>query len=182
MPRPFRPIRALRRALVPDIPPLLERANEWMAVGDFPGAARAFEQLARAAEARGGPRAPFLYLQSGRACVLAGQVALGMEHLERGLGLFAARGQAGRAFALSQRIVQELNQRGLRKEAQQIDEYARGLLPDFAASASEAPAARPPLPTHCPACGAPLHSDEIEWVDAVTAECAFCGSPVRAER
>ncbi len=182
MPRPFRPLRALRRALVPDIPPLLERANELMAIGDFAGAARAFEQLARAAEGRGGPRAPFLYLQSGRACILAGQVSLGMEHLERGLGLFAARGQAGRVFTLSRHIVNELNQRGLRKEAQQIAEYAGGLLPDLAASPSEAPAGRPPLPTHCPACGAPLHSDEVEWTDAVTAECAFCGSPVRVER
>lgn len=180
MPRPFRPVRPLRRALVPDIPPLLQRANELIAIGDFAGAARAFEQLARAAEGRGGPRAPFLYLQAGRAHILCGQVNVGVEHLERGLGLFAARGQTGKVFALGQRIAAELSQRGMGKEAQQIAEYVRGLLPDFAASAAAAPAARPPLPTHCPACGAPIHSDEVEWMDEVTAECAFCGSPLRA--
>ena len=37
------------------------------------------------------------------------------------------------------------------------------------------------LPTLCPACSAPLRSDEVEWIDAQSAACAYCGSRVRAE-
>ena len=33
--------------------------------------------------------------------------------------------------------------------------------------------------SHCPSCGASLRPDEVEWLDDVTAECAYCGSPVR---
>ena len=68
--------RPLRRVLSPDIPPLLRRANQMLSAGNYAEAASAFEQLARAAEARGGPRGPpFLYLQAGRSRVMAGQTA-----------------------------------------------------------------------------------------------------------
>jgi len=40
---------------------------------------------------------------------------------------------------------------------------------------------RPALPTHCPACGAALKPNDVEWLDDVTAECEYCGSPVRGE-
>ncbi len=174
--------RPIRRMFAPDIPPLLQHANQWMAAGNYAQAAGAFEQLARAAEARGGPRAPFFYIQAGRARMMAGQTAGGLEYLERGLGLFAARGQAGRVMNVGQRIAGELNQRGLSKEAKQIADYIKSLLPDFKPGGMEAaPAKRPPLPTHCPGCGAPMRPDEIEWLDDATAECAYCGSSVRGE-
>jgi hypothetical protein len=31
-------------------------------------------------------------------------------------------------------------------------------------------------------CGAAVRSDEVDWIDAVTAACAYCGSPVRTEK
>ena len=174
--------RPFRRGFGPDVPPLLQRANQWMAAGNYVEAADAFEQLARAAEARGGPRAPVFHLQAGRARVLAGQTAAGLDHFERGLGLFAVRGQAGRVHNASQRIVTELNQRGLAKEASRISAYVKSLLPDFDPNlASPAPVRKAALPTHCPGCGAPVRADEVEWIDDLTAECAFCGSPVRGK-
>jgi hypothetical protein len=174
--------RPFRRAFAANIPPLLQRANQLMANGNYVEAASAFEQLARAAEARGGPRAPYFYIQSGRAKVMAGQTAGGMEYLQRGLGLFATRGQEGKVFNVGNRVVGELNQRGLSKEAQKVNAYIKSLLPDFDANLGAAsPSKRPPLPTHCPGCGAPVRPDEVEWLDEATAECAFCGSPVRGE-
>jgi hypothetical protein len=96
--------------------------------------------------------------------------------------LFAARGQEGKVFNVGNRVVGELNQRGLSKEAQQVSAYIKSLLPDFDANrATSSPSKRPPLPTHCPGCGAPVRPDEVEWLDDATAECAFCGSPVRGE-
>ena len=40
----------------------------------------------------------------------------------------------------------------------------------------------PVLPARCGQCGALIRTDEIEWIDAQTAECAYCGSPIRPEK
>jgi len=55
-------VRPIGRPAMQDIPPALRRANELMATDDYPGAAQAFEGLARGAVARNGPRAPLLLL------------------------------------------------------------------------------------------------------------------------
>ena len=74
---------------------------------------------------------PFFYIQAGRAQVMGGQTAGGVEYLQRGLGLFATRGQDGKVFNVGNRIVGELNQRGLSKEAQQVSAYIKSLMPNF---------------------------------------------------
>ena len=38
------------------------------------------------------------------------------------------------------------------------------------------------LPSRCSGCGAPLVPDEVEWHDATTAECLYCGAIVKAGR
>jgi hypothetical protein len=105
-----------------------------------------------------------------------------MEYLQRGLGLFATRGQAIKVSNVGNRVINELNLRGMNKEVQQITDYIKNLLPGFNPGApASVPPKKAPLPTHCPGCGAPVRPDEVEWLDDVTAECAFCGSPVRGE-
>ena len=111
-------VRPFGRPPIPDIPPALRRANELMAMDDYPGAAQAFEELARGAVSRNGPRAPWLLIQAGRMRILAGQVPLGMTHLQQGLGLFAARGQWQQFSNTSQRIMAELSQRGPHRTGQ----------------------------------------------------------------
>ena len=180
MRRGFR--RAFRRGMAPDIPPLLQRANELLASGDFNGAAAAFEQLAQAAEGRSGPRAPRFFLDAGRARILAGQTAAGMSHLKHGLELFAVRGELLHLHRAGKRIIAELNQRGLSAEAKEIEAVLTGRLPaNFTPPAVQTPARKPILPTHCPSCGGAVRPDEVEWLDEVTAECSYCGSPVRGE-
>jgi hypothetical protein len=168
------------RVFVRAVPPLLRRANQLMASGDYAGAANAFEQLARAAEARGGPRAPFFHIQCGRALLAMGRKAEAVEGFERGLGLFAVRGQTGRLAIVGDRLIADLDQRGLTEEARQITDYVKGLLPNYIPGRTGAAATgHPPLPTHCPGCGAPVRPDEVEWLDDATAQCAYCGTPVR---
>jgi hypothetical protein len=176
MRRGFR--RAFRRAPAPDIPPLLQRANALMTSGDYEGAAAAFEQLAAAAEERGGPRAPRFFLDTGRARILAGQTAAGMSHLKHGLELFAVRGELLYLHRAGQRLLAELNQRGLSAEAKEIEAMLTSRLP---ANFTPPAARKPLLPSHCPSCGGALRADEVEWLDEATAECAYCGSPVRGE-
>jgi hypothetical protein len=179
--RSFR--RSVRGALAGQIPPALRNANALMAAGQSAPAAEIFEQFAGAALARNGPRAPWFFLQAGRARILAGQVPAGMAHFQQGLALFAARGQGQRLQQAGMRIVAELNEQGLSVEARQIEDYLQKALPGgfVAAPASGVQKSASLLPTHCPGCGGPLRSDEVEWADAMTAECPYCGSAVRAE-
>ncbi len=172
--------RPLRRMFAPDIPPLLRRANQALSAGNYAEATSAYEQLARAAEARGGPRAPFFYSQSGRCKVRAGKTTDGIQDLERGLGLFAMRGRMHKVARVGERIINELNARGLQKEAQQISNYLNEMVPG-GVEAEPSAARRPALPTHCPGCGAPLRPDEVEWLDDATAACEYCGSPVHGQ-
>jgi hypothetical protein len=171
--------------MMPDIPPLLQRANQLMEGGNYPAAANAYEQLARGAAERGGPRAPHFFLHAGRARILAGQVPAGMALLEQGLVMFATQNRLPELHRAGPRVVNELKGRGLTAEAAQIETLLTRSFPGGipAAVSGPAPAAgkTPVLPTTCPGCGGPLRSDEVEWVDAATAECPFCGGAVRAE-
>jgi len=172
--RPFRRFPA-------DIPPALQRANEIMGQGDFPAAAAAFEQLARAAEGKGGPRAAWLYLQGVRARLLNRQSDLGVALLQQGLGLFAERAEPALLWRAGRGIVDELQGRGLVDEAGRIEDFIWMKLPaGFSPTPGPAEERQPLLPTTCPGCGAPLRPDEVGWVDALTVECPYCGSTVRA--
>jgi len=176
-------MRPMRRAFTPDIPPLLLRANQFMQNGDHAAAAEAFEQLARAALARRGPRAPIFFLQAGRARLLNHQAAMGVEYFKQGLSLLAASGLWARFSQAGDRAVQELEQLGLAGEAAQIQKIISDQKPAGGAfqSGKDQRTKKVILPTHCPSCGAAVRPDEIEWLDEVTAECGYCGSPVRAE-
>jgi hypothetical protein len=79
-------------------------------------------------------------------------------------------------------VIAELNERGLTNEVTDIEILLKTLLPSRASfEAQPSPAKKPILPTHCPSCGAAVKPDEVEWLDEITAECGYCGSPVREE-
>jgi len=62
----------------------------------------------------------------------------------------------------------------------QISQFLDANLPEtFSAPRDASPAKRPLLLTPSPACGAAPRPDEGDWLDEVTAACAYCGSPVR---
>jgi len=175
MRRRFR--RNIRKTLAQEVPPILQEANFAFDKGEYGHAAELYEQIAERADARGGPRAPIFHLQAGRSRIFAGQTKLGMPSLKRGLELFAQRKQFQRLQRSSQRVIHDLKDRGLNNEAAEIEVWLSGntpLIPPI-----EQPSKRPVLPTHCPHCGAGLRTDEVEWLDDITAECAYCGSPVR---
>lgn len=171
--------REIRKTLAQDIPPVLQEAIFAFDKGQYGRAGELFEKIAETAAARSGPRAPVYYLQAGRARILAGQTALGIPSLRRGLELLAQRGQFPRLQQAATRVIAELNEHGLKKEAADIETWLKATLPTLPAFAPSIK--RPALPTYCPACGAAARPDEVEWLDEVTAECAYCGSPIRAE-
>jgi hypothetical protein len=171
--------RARRKGFAPNIPPILQEANMAFEKGEYGRAAERYEKIARTADDRGGPHAPLLHLQAGRARAFAGQASLGIPFIRRGLQLLAEREQFSRLQNIGLRTITELKERGLEDEATNIDILLGTLLPkSLSVEASEK---RPALPTHCPACGVPLRSDEVEWLDQITAECGYCGSPARSD-
>lgn len=174
--------RHIRKTLAQEVPPILQEANFAFDKGQYGRAGELFEKIAETAAARGGPRAPLFYLQAGRARVFAGQTALGMPSLKRGLELLSQERRFLRLHRIRRRLINELRDRGLEKEASEVETWT--LSPESASSETELreiPVKRPVLPTHCPSCGAGVRPDEIEWLDEVTAECAYCGSPVHAD-
>jgi hypothetical protein len=174
MRRTFR--RHIRKTLAQEVPPILQEAIFAFDKGEYGRTGELFEKMAETAAARGGPRAPLFYLQAGRARILAGQTALGMPSLKRGLQLLAERGQLHRLHQAGQRVISELEERGLQREASEIEAWLENALPSRPSVIPEAK--RPVLPTHCPSCGAAVRPEEVEWLDDATAECAYCGSPI----
>lgn len=177
MRRAFR--RERRKGFTANIPPILQEANMAFEKGEYGRAAERYEKIAQVADARGGPRAAILHLQAGRARAFAGQAPLALPSIRRGLELLAERGQLLRMYQIGKRIIAQLNERGFEDEATNIEIHMGTLLPN--SFSGEQATKYPTIPTHCPSCGAPLSPNEVEWMDNATAECGYCGSPVREE-
>jgi hypothetical protein len=166
----------------------LEQANRLMENGEYAAAAPVFEQLGRGAQQRGlVKQAAFLLLQAAQNYLLADQARRGIGLMNEGLGLLA---EAQRWPALRQAgelSLAELQRLELHQEAAGLQAWLEKTLPARQAGAPEPAAqaqaaAQPPrLPLKCPFCGAALRADLLEWIDAQTAECLYCASPVRAE-
>ncbi|MBN8657392.1 MAG: hypothetical protein J0M11_16800 [Anaerolineae bacterium] len=165
----------------PAVPPVLQNAHRLMDAGQFGEASLAFYDLAKKAEERFPERAPFLYFEAGRAATLNNDNKKGVTHFRSGITLLATQQRYHRLRKAGARIVDELRERGLTAEAAEVESVLRNN--DQVAAEKEAPASqkRAILPTHCPSCGAAMRPDEVEWLDDLTAECDYCGSPVRAE-
>ncbi|MBK6646722.1 MAG: hypothetical protein IPG44_13430 [Anaerolineales bacterium] len=165
----------------PSVPPALQHAHRLMDEGNYAEAAPAFHDLAKKAEERFPERAPFLYIEAGRAAMLDNDGKKAVAHFRSGLTLLATQQRHHRVRRAGERIVQGLRDHGFDVEAEEIASVLQGNLPAPVDVLPEPPRKRAILPTHCPSCGAGVRPDEVDWLDEATAECDYCGSPVRAE-
>jgi hypothetical protein len=179
-PRLFGPRSALGAALLP----LLIEAHRLFAAGQPAEAARLFAQLAEKAEADGNlPRAAQMHLEAARSLLMVNDGQAAVAHARAALQLFTQIGSLGPAEAVYQRTLQELRARGMRAEADALEQDLRS---EFSqAAAPPAPGVTPSpargrLPVKCPQCGGPMRGDEVEWIDDHSAECLYCGSVVQA--
>ena len=197
--RVVRPLAAARRRpfgaprlLAPGPVKALALANRLFAEGQFAPAAERFEMLANAARANNLPFAPRLFFQAARANWRAGQVPHGMQLLHTGLGMLVTAGAADRVHQISTAAISELEQMGCAREAEEVKKFLSQVpaaesdavtdIDTEAAPETPAKEAHPNLPATCGQCGAIVRPDEVEWIDTQTAECAFCGSPIRPEK
>jgi hypothetical protein len=156
-----------------------------MAGERYAEAAELFERLAQSAKRRNMIRqAPKLYLQAGKGFLLAGKKQIGMDRIREGLRLLADAERWGMLSSSGKRVVGELKQEGYSDLAKDVEAWLSRTLPeDFEEAVLPFPGRRSSLlPLQCPSCGGPIRSDEVEWADAQTAICAYCGSGVREER
>lgn len=165
----------------PPIPPELRHALSLMDEGNYAEAALLFHDLAKKAEDRFPERAPFLYIEAGRAAALNNDGKKAVTHFRSGLTLLGTQQRHHRLRKAGRRITAELREHGFNAEADEIESVVTANTTVWGKADAPAPKQRPILPTHCPSCGAAVRSDEVEWLDGVTAECDYCGSPVRAE-
>ncbi len=181
--RPFGPV----RPLAPGPIRALAQANQLLAAGQFAQAAEQFEMLANAARANRIPVAPRLFVQAARANWRAGRIPQGMQLLRNGLGILLTAGVLGVARQIASAAAGELDTLGHAQEAEEVrkflseipgtDESAAAV--GEPAGAPQAEPVRPTLPANCGQCGAIIRIEEVEWIDERTAECAYCGSPIR---
>jgi hypothetical protein len=165
--------------------PKLQKANDLFDIGDFQGASQLFDELAQSAMSRNGPAVPHLFMQAGRAKILAGKVQEGIDDIKHALDVFAQRKEWVRLIRIRSRAVQLLKENGMEQEAEDIGTYLSDQVPgDLSSLQNREPInpilkAKSMLPVSCPGCGGPIRSDQVEWVDEVTAECPYCGRIIR---
>jgi hypothetical protein len=94
-------------------------------------------------------------------------------------------GRAPRFFA---NITRKMDAAGMAEPAAELRHEFAGRLgplpPSFAQpqvwGGGPAKQPAPRLPAACPQCNAPLRSNEVDWIDAISAGCPYCGSTLRA--
>lgn len=158
---------------------LLPRANKLIETGQHKEAAKIYEALARKAEDRGMARvAPNLYLQAGRAHLLAGDHQAGLDLLQAGLSIFAKTMRWAALQQASQQICSDLEQLGYAGLIESITSWTSQVIPDSFQLDHSAQLGHGQVPLRCPVCHAILKPGEVELLSQDKAECPLCGSQV----
>lgn len=162
------------------------KANQMMANGEPQQAAELFMQLAGEMQASGRPRqAANMHAQAAHAWLNAGVEERALNQASLALKLFASQGMWDRAGQFKTNFMVHLRRNGSETSLTTVEQEYNALANTAGfnpQAATRAVINRGSLPAACPNCGAPLRSDTVEWIDAVSAECGFCGGTVIASK
>ena len=159
----------------------VHEAQRLMADGKFVEAAAKFDELDQQAVQHGLIRpAIYLALQASRAYAQAKRGDEALARARRALDLILNTGQPAHATRAIPRAAAVLRANGFTAQAATLEKEAAQRLASFGISLQALPNVGPrTLPPTCPQCAGPLRSDEADWIDAVSAECPWCGSAVK---
>jgi hypothetical protein len=173
-----------RRPLNIDQISLLRQANQLMSDGKPAQAAPLFVQLGRQMQATRRPRrAANLFARAANAFIDSHdeQAALTQARLALSLGLQYQMVQRTPVFFAN--ITRKMDGIGMKSAAEALQrEFGPRIASKPTVPPQESQPKRGLLPTICPKCGAPVHGDDINWVDENTAECEYCGNLIRTEK
>ncbi|MEW5718670.1 MAG: hypothetical protein AB1817_08605 [Chloroflexota bacterium] len=184
--RPMRPLRraVMRGVMRPNqvVMQAVARANNLLAQGKPNDAAQIFERLAQEGEARGFAKpAANAHAQTALAYAQAKNETAALTHARAALTQFAQLGMAQRAPTFYNDIVQKLRENGMMRAADALQREFGDQIKTLSAQGVGAAAPRGRLPSKCPHCAGPARSDEVEWIDAQSAECVYCGGVIQTE-
>ena len=118
-----------------------------------------------------------------------------LERAKEALRLLVRGGRVERVPRVLSRIIKALREKGYDAEADQLEREVAQTLGEVGLSLDEVkqrvpqvtekrgilrPGSGQALPARCGGCGAPLIPDEVEWHNAHTAECPYCGTIAKA--
>jgi tetratricopeptide (TPR) repeat protein len=169
----------------PRLRPLLRRARRRIEQADPAEAAATFEKKAREAERQGMlDKAGDLYLEAARCYLQLDDIDRADEHGLKALRLFIRANRPGKVRRLVPRMMAVLHRKGYHDEAEKLRQEVEALLGappgERAMPWGGRAVQRGSLPVKCPSCGGPVRSDEVNWLDSHSAECAYCGGIVKA--
>lgn len=143
----------------------LNQAEALRSAGSFVQAAELYSKLAVEAAQSGHPRvAGNLHARAAQTWLDAGNEPQAVGHEEKALSIFKQM---------------QMNERAQQFQAN-FTRHQQMLKSGNAPVTPSIPTKHRPLPTTCPQCGAPIRSDEVEWIDESSAECDFCGAVIAA--
>jgi len=127
-------------------------------------------------------------IQAARAHFAADDAEAAVRRAKQALLLFVRSRRVGRVPHLLAHTTEALRNKGYHAEADGLEYAVEEGLGEMGLSlegvtqrvAAEGSKQRGTLPAQCTGCGAPLVPDEVEWHDAHTAECPYCGTMVKA--
>ena len=168
--------------LQPALMQTLNQANRFVANGQPGQAAPLFVQVAEAMEATAHPRrAANLHAQAAHAYADSHNPQLALAQARAALTLFIQNQMVQRTPVFYTNITRKLTNQGMPNAAAALEKEFGSRVGPMPAPASPAAAPRGRLPTNCTKCGAPIHTEDANWVDANTIECDYCGSLIRSE-
>ena len=175
----------LPRRRRPRLRPALRRARRRIEQADPAEAAAAFEKKAQAAEEQGmWDKAGDLHLEAARCYLQLDDIDRADDHGLKALQLFIQARRLGKVRRLVPRMMAVLHRKGYHDEAEKLRREVDALLGappgERAIPRGGRAVQRGSLPAKCPSCGGPIRSDEVNWVDSHSAECAYCGGIVKA--
>jgi len=158
---------------------VLAKANQLAANNNSAAAAPLYAELARELDVPHPRRAANLHARTAHAYADAGNEQLALAQARTALTMFIQYRMINRTPVFFANITRKFNNKGMKNSASALqNEFGNrvGPMPPQPAPGS---APRGVLPTNCPKCGAPVHSDEATWIDNQTAECDYCGVSIR---
>ena len=162
----------------------MQQALRLLADGRYVEAGRLFGELADHARDNGRPlRSAQLSLQAARAWLESGDGNAAALRAQHAAQQFIAGGRPGRAARMVHNIANALRSRGFEPQAAALEQDTQARLAAVGLSLDSvrmepAPPQQGTLPPTCSQCGGPLRADEVEWINATSAECPYCGSTV----
>jgi HAMP domain-containing protein len=153
-------------------------ANRLFAAGRTGEAATIFARLAQEMEDSQHPRrAANLHARAAHAYADGQNGSAALTQARAALSLFIQYKMVNRTPQFYTNITNKMTQRGMSKEVELIRHEFGKLVGELPAQISQGRVGtHGSLPSTCTQCGAPLRSDEVEWVDDQTVECGYCGA------